>query len=450
MTDPSLITQGPGLVSLTAGTQAGAVTTLIKGMTRTAMDGTNIYGIGGNKLYQITSAAVSNAGIWPHTIDKGTVTAEDGEDVCYYEGEWYYSYNHSGSIGDIGKWDGNTTFVDDYMSTLPIGATGLVGDVPHQLLVAGDNRLYCTNGRYMAMYDKNAVGGAAFTSHAFDMPVGEVAVSAVFENNRMYIASNKPNSASVLGEGSVYVWDMFSESWEYQVRVPGRIGALRSKNGMVYVWYQDKSSAGLRLAYMDNDRVRDLSYFIGSLPLFYQTTEHDNHLAWLSSGEVWMYGAVSNDLPMRLFQYANAGYATAGGINNAFGVPIIASNATTNYRVAKFSGYSLGTQWKSINLDMSGVVQTSVLDKVVIFTEPLLTGARCDVTVTYDYGSSTDTSASSVAYDSTNTSKTRWVLMRGGSPIENVRIDIDWANGSATNPVKIRKILLQGYFVTNE
>jgi hypothetical protein len=83
MIDQNVLTQGPGLATLTNGTQAEKVTTLIKGILRYSVDGTNAFAVGGTQLYKFTSAAVVSDANWPHTIDKATVTGEDGEDVCY-------------------------------------------------------------------------------------------------------------------------------------------------------------------------------------------------------------------------------------------------------------------------------------------------------------------------------------------------------------------------------
>jgi hypothetical protein len=90
------------------------------------------------------------------------------------------------------------------------------------------------------------------------------------------------------------------------------------------------------------------------------------------------------------------------------------------------------------------------MDKVTVITDPLSAGARCDVTITYDNGNETDTSAEPIAYDSSDPGRTRWVILRNAAPMENFRVDLSWANGSVTNPVKIRKIHLRGYFSANQ
>ncbi len=84
LTDPNSMTQGKGAAALTAGTQAGAVTTLIKGIQKVPTSSNVAYAVGGAKLYQISATAVTNAGGFPHTITgTGAIT---GEDVVAYKG----------------------------------------------------------------------------------------------------------------------------------------------------------------------------------------------------------------------------------------------------------------------------------------------------------------------------------------------------------------------------
>lgn len=445
LTDPNVLTQGPGLANLTNGTEAGAITTLIRGSQKISNDGTNAYAVGGNQFYQFTSAAVTNTGSFPHTINKAVVTAEDGEDVCEFQGNYYYSYNHSGTAGDIGKFDGTSTFDDDYMSTTPSGATTLFGDVPHQMIAAGNDKMYITNGRYIASWN-----GTTFTDQDLDLPTGEVINSITWNHNRIYASSNKPNTtSSVQAQSSIYVWDTTSTSWEYQITVRGKIGALFSRGGIVFCWYQDiTSTGGFKLGIVDGTQIQDIAFYTGSLPLYYQVDDHKNHLIWISSGEIWAWGAVSNDLPAKLWQFADAGHATAGGLTNAFGTPMVASfDASTAYRFAKFSGYDVTAQWKSILFDVSDGTRKTQIDRVVVFTEPLSTGAKVDTTLTYDYAKSS-LALDQVAYSAT-VDTTRHIIQRNSVQCENFRLDLAWANGSATNPVKIRKIEVTGHFIDN-
>lgn len=457
LTDPNVLTQGPGLTQLTNGTQAGAVTTLIAGMLRIARvdtDGTYCYGVGGAKLYEFTSSAVTNAGSFPRTIVNGGLTGITGQDVVEYGGNIFYSY-YSDTVGDIGRYTGAATFDDDFMSTVPAGANALnnpfAGYSRYQMIVGGDDILYIGHSRYIATYDKDVGANGTFTQTALDLPEKELVTSIAWNHNRLYIASNRPNTAPTRNaESSIYLWDTISSSWEYQIKVMGRIGALYAKNGFVFVWYQDVSSTGgYKLGVVAGQEIQDLAFFTGSLPEFYQVMEHKNHLMWVSSGEVWAWGASDTSLPPRLFQYADAGLATGGGITNIFGTPTVASFSGSNYQLNKFSDYTVSCDWKSMLFDVSRPDATGVIEKIVILTEPLSVGARADLSIYYDFASAVDTAPDVLAYDSTNTTKTRWTVQRNGQAVENFRLDLSWAQGSTSNPVKIRKIMVLGRYVPN-
>ena len=208
-TNPGYIQQGPGLANLTNGTQAAAVTTLIKGATDLAVSSAAAYGIGGAKLYKFSSTTVTSDATWPHAIDKAAVTGEDGEDVAYYKGALYYSYNHSGSAGDIGKFDLSATFDDDWGSTTPTGFAALTNN-PHPFAVGGNDVLYFGNGLYVGSYD-----GTTFEDQALDLPTNTVIQDIVWVNDRLWIAANRPDTSGTnKNTSSLYVWDGTTTSWE--------------------------------------------------------------------------------------------------------------------------------------------------------------------------------------------------------------------------------------------
>src|SRR4030042_992272 len=254
LTNPNVITQGTGRVALTAGTQAGAVTTFIKGILKIPVTSTTSYAVGGNKLYQFSSTAVINTGDFPHTIDKATVTGEDSEDVCYFQGVLYYSYNHSGSAGDIGKFDLSSTFDDDWGSTVPTGAHALTNN-PHQMIVAGNDVLYIANGQYVSSFD-----GTTFVEQALDLPTNYVISSLAWSGNKLWIAANKilySNSSNNIA--SIFSWDGNSTSWDDEIVVGKNVSALYVRNGVVFVFYGEATSSGVnKLGYINGNSITDL------------------------------------------------------------------------------------------------------------------------------------------------------------------------------------------------
>ena len=245
MVDPTGFKQGPGLSTLTAGTETGAVTTLIKHILSIPPSSGTSYAIGGNLLHEISSSAVTNAGNFPHTIDKAVVTAEDGESISVINGVLYYFYNHSGSAGDIGSFNLTATFDDDWGSTTPTGAAALE-DAPHPSVVGNDNVMYFGNGRYCGYYDPDTGAGGTLSADEFDTPEGGEVVDVRYLNSRVWIAVNSPNiSGNNNSTAIIYAWGGVGfSSWDDfpNPRFQGKIGALYPFGSRMFVWYQEIGS----------------------------------------------------------------------------------------------------------------------------------------------------------------------------------------------------------------
>lgn len=435
-TNASYITQGPGLATLTAGTEAGAVTTLIKGATDFAVTSNLAYGVGGNKLYSFSATAVTNAGAWPHTIDKAVVTGELGEDVAYYQGNLYYSYNHSGSAGDIGKYDLSATFDDDWGSTVPTGA-GALTDNPHQMIVGGNDVMYFANGIYVGNYD-----GTTFNRQALDLPVNTVIQSIQWMSDRVWIAANRPNlTGANKNTASIYVWDGAATSWELEIKLMGTVGGMHVKNGVLFVFYQDVSSTGgYKLGYVSGTSIVDLANFSGGLPAFYQITDYKDFLIWNSAGLIYAFGGGDNGLPVKLFQLADGGFSTVGCVICPFGTPIIASTESTSFKLAKFSGYDVVSVWKSLMFDITGTGRVSQIDEVRINFETLTSGARVDWKLLDNGGRTIYSDIISFAKLGAVTSA-YYPLKKNA---ENFRVEFDYANGSTSATVQLKNVRVMG------
>jgi len=459
LTDPGGMRQGQGLSTLTNATQAGAVTTLINSIIDYTISTDTTYGVGGNKLYKITSMAVTNSGAWPRTIDKGTVTGETGEDVCYFQGEIYYSYNHSGSAGDIGKYDLSSTFDDDWGSTVPSGAAALQ-NAPHQMIAAGNDRMYIANGRYLASWD-----GTTFQDQALDLPQNTVIQSISWMSDKIWITANKPNVAGK-NKASVYIWDGVSTSWETEISIMSELGGTHVKNGTLFFFYRDvTNTGGYKLAYLNGISVIDVANYSGGLPTYSQITDYKDFIIWNSAslnalwsattfpwqlnlpwqtttGDalVYAFGSGDKDLPVRFFQMADCGYSSAGALACPFGTPMIASQESTSFKLAQFSGYDVSSNWKSLLFDVTGGNRFSKIHRVKINFEQISTGARVDWSIK-------DNQGRTIHSDTISYSKLG-AITRADYEInklsENLRIEFDYSNGSTTNTVKIRNIKIYG------
>lgn len=463
LTNPGGLQQGPGLANLTNGTQAAAVTTLIRSILNQAVTNDVTYGVGGAKLYKITPTEVTNSGAWPHTIDKAVVTAEDGEDVGHYQGALYYTYNHSGTAGDVGKFDLDATFDDDWGSTAPSGAAALQGGVPHQIEVGGNDTMYITNGRYIASFD-----GTTLIPQALDFPAGTVVQSHKWMADKLWITANRPNLAgSNKNTASIYIWDGISTSWETEIRVMGSTGALHTKNGTMFVFYQDVSNVGgYKMAFLNGTSVVDMANFVGALPRYYQVADFKDFIIWntTSLNSLWSYtsypwqltspwtattgddliyafGSGDKDLPARFFQLADSGFTTAGAVSCPFGTPMIASNESTSYKLAQFSGYDVNSNWKSLMFDVTGNGKHSRINVVRINFDQLATGARVDWKLLNNKGATVY--SDTISYSKLGAATTAHYPLNG-IIAENFRWEADYTNGSTSNTVKIKNVKVLG------
>lgn len=451
LTNPGFITQGPGLSTLTAGTQAGAVTSNIRGILDYAVTNNVCYGVGGNKLQQFSATAVTNAGAWPHTIDKAAVTSETGEDVAVYQGALYYSYNHSGNAGDIGKYDLSSSFDDDWGSTVPSGAAALQNPAaanytPHQMVVGGNDVLYIANGRYVATYD-----GTTFVPQALDFPSDAIVMSIAWMSDRLWIAVQRPQL--VVGnnlQSSIYVWDGTTDSWESEIKVTGAVTSLFVKNNVLYLWhYSNPASVIVRFGYVSGLQIIDLVTFQNPAPLYFNVSEYKDFIIWNVNGgtesKVFAYGVGDKGLNTRFFQYTSGGYIDAGGIAVPFSVPMISSfdsSGGTNIKFAKFSGYATGGNWKSLMFDVTGEDKNgSHVVVVKIRWDTLASGARVDWKLLNSEGRTVYSDTISFSKFGTNTSA---IYKLNGKVTDDLRVEFDYTNGSATNPVSIKSVKVYG------
>jgi len=378
LTNPSFITQGKGLATIT-----GTVDTTMKGILNNVYVADKSAGIGGAKVYEITSTAVTSKTI-------GTITG--GEDIVLYDGKLYYSWNTN--IGQVNTdW---TTPDEDWWTTTASGSALTTG-LPHQLVVAGTTGLMTVlNGSVVASWNGTTAVDSAFDSKDTDI----VLVSQVWNQDRFFIA-----------DSSIFVWDSAAgSSWEYRIRVNGKIGALFVKNGITFVFYQKNLSEGvITLGYCDGTQIKDIVNYKGSLPNYYQVCDYEDFIIWASGTTVMAWGGGDLKLNTRIFPLGLCG---AGG-----------------------------SSWKTILFDTTADGKKSMIDKLSFNFEKLATGASIAYTLKNNKGTSLKTGTISYALDSTATHKDFYPKC----VCENFRLEMNSAAGSNANPVSIKDIKIVGH-----
>lgn len=435
---PGLLTQGPGLATLTAGDQTGAITELVNFITDKPVTSGKAYGIAATKLHEISASAVTNVGIWPHIITGATA----GSSVVDFQGKVYYFFNKA-SGADCGMWDEATTFTDAYFSVVPTGAAALQ-NAPHPVATKQDIMLF-GNGRYVGTFIST---GVVLAPTKLDFGANATVADVAFHANAWYIAVNVGTNVSTDRQyASIYVYDASATTSlltdELAVGAQ-KIGFILPIEGVLYIAYQDLTSAGgYCIGYVSGRGIKPLRYFTGTLPTFAQKSLYNNTIIFISNGKVMSCGAVTEQVPMQISQLASGGYTTVGALASPFGIPMVASTQSTSFKLVSFSGYDVNANWRSIIIPLISGVMKGYIDRVVVLTNTLGTSARCDLIVEGDQASK-----SGSTQQITGTSKRRFVFNSLGlTAIEDFRIFLNWANGSTTNLVKIRQIEVGGHWV---
>ena len=434
---PGVLTQGPGLATLTAGTQVDAVTDQINFILEKAVADNQTYGNPDTKLHKITSTAVTNTAPFPHTITNAT----EGSSCIHFQGALYYFYNKS-SGADCGMFDLSSTFDDDYMSTVPTGALALQ-KAPHPVAKKEDIMLF-GNGRYVGTFLGDTT---TLAPTKLDFKAGAEVADVCFHANQWWIAVNSGiTSGTNRASSQIYLYDGSAVSTILSDEVAlglQQIGFIMPVNGVIYVAYKDLSSTGgFVIGYVSGRQIKPLRYFTGSLPTFAKKTLYKNTIIFESGGLIYSMGAVVEQLPLQISQLADGGYSTVGALSAPFGTPMVASTESTSFKLAKFSGYDVNCTWKSIIIPTVSGTMVGMIDKIVVMTNVLASGASCALKIESNQGV-TSTTIGNI----TTTGKTRHVFKVPVSDVQDFRIFLNWSGGSTSNPVEIKSVSVLGHYI---
>ena len=431
---------GPKPTTLTNGDQVGVVNTLIRSILNRAVANNETYGVGGNKLYKLSSNTVISDANFPHTINHPTATGEVAEDVKFYRGAIYCVYNHSAG-GDILKLTLPNTFNSDFLSTIPVGKFTLQAGVPHPMEVGGDDVLYIGNKNFVSSYNGRT---NVATEKALDLPPDCVIVDIKYYNQRLYITANEPD---LTGDNqikkSLYIWNLVAKSWDWETPRIGRGGGMFIKSdGVLFIFYQDITSGKSSLGYIDGRQLREVTQFTGSLPQFYQITEYQGFVVWVSDNLLYAWGSGEAQLPARVFQMMKGKHGTVEAISAPFGKMFIAStDGATNFDLSRGLNYETDANWKSMNFDISGAGRTGMVDKILMNFEKLEIGAKLNLTLRDNKNNAFYTTSI------TGTGKTRF-FEKLSKTAENLRIELDYSAGSSTAPVKVKNIFVDTHIIS--
>lgn len=435
VTVPKFIKQGPALTNLTNGTQAGIVNELINYILDIPPVLNTTYGISNTKLFKILPDEVVNSSPFPYTITGAT----KGESLVAFQGNLYYFYNKTGG-GDIGKYDFNVTFDDDWGSTVPTGAGGIL-NAKHPVATKEDIMVF-GNGRYLGTFfsDSNTL-----VTNQLDFGANTEVADVAFYSNQWLIAVNEGvNSVNNRSSASLYLWEAGALdnllSDEISVGIQ-EIGFIKVFGGTIYVCYRDIAGNNI-IGYVSGRTLTPLVYFSGSLPDYKQKTVYKGFIQTISSGKVLMAGAATPDFSFSLSPFTSTGHETGGAIAVPFGKPLVSSTEDTSYRLAKMEGLSGTASWQSIIFPVSVANSVGYIDSIVVNTNNLSDDALCKLTIKANQN--TKTSDELII---TGENKQRHSFPGNKitlKEVEDFSIKLDWGH---SDPCIIRKIIIKGHWI---
>jgi hypothetical protein len=422
--------QGPDLANLTNGTQTGVVSELIVHILDEAVSDGYTYGIGATKLFKISPSTVISGGSpsWPVTI----TGAVQGKTIAYLRGKLFYFFNASADA-KIGVYDLSSTFNDTWQEGLE-KASLLPVATKEDVMVFG-------HGRYVGVYFDS---DSSMELKKLDFGNNHEVADVIFHGNQWLIAVNSGIGGSNRTSSQIFSYEggattaLLSDEAAVGLQ---RIGFLFSLNGIVYAAYQDLSfDGGYKIGYLSGRRIEPLVHFKGSLPDYRQKTLYKNVILFPSGGQIYAAGAITSELPFSISQHAPGGYANIGAIAAPFGVPMIASYATTNFRLAKFSGLSGNAEWTSLVSRVSEGGIQGMIDNITVWTKPLKENSLCHLIIKADQDAKESLTMSISGKDKT---KHEFSTI-GLGQIEDIRTILEWQHA---DECVIRRILVEGHYI---
>ena len=369
----------------------------------------------------------------------------EGESLVRLGDNLYGFYNKT-SDGDIMKMPLNTEVIDASW-----GSTEFSPALQKALhpVAAKEDIMVFGNGRYAGVY----IDGVALDAQKLDFGEGSEVVDVVFHSNSWWIAVN-------YGEGKrsqIYLYDpsAISNILSDETGVGDqKIGFLYVLNGIVYVAYDDASSDGFNIGWLQGRQIKSLRSFSGSLPDHRQKALYKNTILFTSSTDVMSMGASVEQLKLQVSTLADGGHPVIGGIASPFGVPMIASSDNgANHRIAKFSGFSTNSNWKSIFHDVTSAKMLGKIQSIIVSTKVLGSGARCDLKLEGNQATQTADGDGNLLFESSEfeisgSGNSRHVFNTiDMQAVEDFRVVLSYANGNTERECPIRKITVLGNYV---
>jgi len=313
----------------------------------------------GTELHQfvIATSTLTTPTTFPHTIDHSH-TGEIGEDVVVYStkttatgatkvARLFYSFNDD-TDGDVGIYDFSTTFVDNFMSTVPASGAVLVKDNKHPMLVGHDDILYIGDGNILKSFDGATGADGTFDPASLTLPADQEIISlALLKPRTLAIFTFRSGVSSAnRGEAFCHLWDYLkSDPYKTYSLDDNQVGGAFEFLGTIGCFTKGRANSAFttnntKMKMLIDDRFKTIQEFSGDVPDHGSVDITGDTLVWTSGGNIYSYGDTMG-LGVAFHKFAK-GLGTSVGVcihlsNNLF---VVSTGATTLGGLQKFStGY---------------------------------------------------------------------------------------------------------------
>lgn len=332
---------------------------------------TNVYIVSnGAKIQQFDGISTLTTPAF-HTITAhGGHTTPVGNDCAAYAAyvgssytqRYFYSWSDN-TDWDVGTFDFNATFDDDFMSTAPatpLGSPYLTGGVgyPHPLIVGDDDILYIGDRNFLHALDGSISTNGKFFPAILTLPTGWIITSIEKSDSGLmiftyYLGPNGQND-NYRGQARAWLWNYgeldITRSYNLNDNITsesftiGNTIGVFTKGRIVDPQNITKTS---KIQLFDGTKFVPVQAFIGDLPIRGGVEIQGDCITFNSGGTIYAYGSKTLGVKSGLNKIATSNNGTSSGMLGTFfdsnNILSVSSGTTTTGGLEMFSTNFEGT-----------------------------------------------------------------------------------------------------------
>lgn len=307
------------------------------------VNGDKTYFVGGDNVQEITiSTSTITSPVDNTIVAHGGHNTPVADDIVLYKiGTTLYAfYSWSDNAdGDVGRFNLNATYDDDFMSTVP--ASGAVLDTinPHPLITGDDGIMYIGDGSNLHAFDGQTGANGTLSKNTFQLPKEYVITGMAKWNDFLAIcAYNNPSGTPSANKGTaeVWIWDYSSEKATYVKNLNDwYVSDIFNYKGTLACWTQGRpsdlylSSKTARLQMLSGE-FEEIVAFNTNIPIRGGTEIVGDQILFNSGGTIYSYASPLKGVKAGLHKISEGSSgSSSGALKLLSAAMLLASTGTT-------------------------------------------------------------------------------------------------------------------------